>query len=75
VENVKYNWKSLWFPPINLWNVPGLNKYYHPPRGGKTSCQKKCKLDEALVCTGCNRTIEEIKQAYEDQIYCLDKAS
>jgi hypothetical protein len=27
-----------------------------------TSCVGLCKLDEKKVCTGCNRTIEEIKK-------------
>jgi predicted Fe-S protein YdhL (DUF1289 family) len=28
-------------------------------------CVGLCKLDENKVCIGCNRTIEEIKKAYE----------
>ena len=34
----------------------------------KKSCQKQCKLNENKVCTGCGRTIEEIKLAYKKPI-------
>ena len=30
-----------------------------------TSCVGLCKLDEKKVCTGCGRTIEEIKETYK----------
>lgn len=31
----------------------------------KSKCIKECKLSEDKeTCTGCNRTIEELKQAY-----------
>ena len=30
-----------------------------------TSCVGVCTLAEKKVCIGCNRTIEEIKEAYE----------
>lgn len=29
-------------------------------------CIKKCVLDYNNVCKGCDRTIDEIKKAYED---------
>jgi len=31
-------------------------------------CQKKCKLSSLNICTGCGRTIEEIKNAYEKNV-------
>ena len=30
-----------------------------------SKCIRVCKLNEQKVCVGCNRTIEEIKKAYE----------
>jgi len=30
-----------------------------------SKCVGVCKLSEKKVCIGCNRTIEEIKKAYE----------
>ncbi len=33
-----------------------------------SKCIGVCKLNEQKVCVGCNRTIEEIKEAYEKNI-------
>ena len=33
-----------------------------------SKCVGICKLDDQKVCVGCNRTIEEIKEAYEKNI-------
>ena len=30
-----------------------------------TTCVGMCKLDDKKVCTGCHRTIQEIREAYE----------
>jgi predicted Fe-S protein YdhL (DUF1289 family) len=45
------------FPPINLYTAP--SKVYK-------RCQKKCKIDDSgTYCTGCGRTMEEIKKKGE----------
>jgi predicted Fe-S protein YdhL (DUF1289 family) len=38
-----------------------------------TSCVGVCKLDEKKVCTGCNRTIKQIKEAYESTTKVISK--
>lgn len=32
-----------------------------------SKCVGVCKLNEHKVCVGCNRTIEEIKEAYKNK--------
>ncbi len=32
-----------------------------------SKCIGVCKLNEQKVCIGCNRTIEQIKEAYKDK--------
>ena len=32
-----------------------------------SKCVGICKLDDQKVCVGCNRTIEEIKEAYKNK--------
>lgn len=34
----------------------------------KSPCIKVCKLNDDNVCIGCNRTIEEIREAYYEKI-------
>lgn len=52
---MKYEWPDLWFPPINLYNVPKMQERV---------CIKQCKLDSTRsYCIGCKRTIEEIVDA------------
>ena len=51
------NWPDMDFPPINLYTAP--SKVYK-------RCQKKCKIDDSgTYCTGCGRTMEEIKKKGE----------
>lgn len=45
-------WPDLVFPPINL--------YSYPRTGELTPCVKLCKL-EGGECTGCGRTLDQIK--------------
>ena len=45
-------WPDLVFPPINL--------YSYPRTGELTPCVKLCELAEGS-CTGCGRTLEQIK--------------
>lgn len=45
-------WPDLKFPPINLYSVPR--------KGPLIPCVKLCKLDGG-ICSGCGRTIDEIR--------------
>lgn len=39
----------------------------NPLESTMRNCQGKCKLDqETLLCLGCQRSIQNIKQAYKD---------
>lgn len=64
------DWPDIYFNPINLWNVPYMNAKEVTEiakRMEETNpCQKKCKLDVwGERCVSCKRTIQQIKDAYE----------
>ena len=50
---MKCFWPDFKFPPINLWIMP--------KREEVTPCIKKCELNDQEICTGCKRTLQEIK--------------
>ncbi len=64
---VRLDWPELYFNPINLWNVPQMTPTeIIEVTKLKTGCIQQCKLDVWRErCISCNRTITQIKEAYE----------